>query len=180
MQDSTGTSPYAGTDGASVSPEPTAPKSDSAEKTIQDSPVVHQAKNVADDATGQISSLVNRAKDKASAAIEGTKSRLADQLDELAGMVQNAGEQFEGQQDWIASAIGGGAAGLSSVARSLREDDLGTLLRQVHGFARQQPVLFIGASFGAGFALSRLGQIAATDISSDDLPSVRETYHGER
>jgi hypothetical protein len=178
MQDSTGTSPYprpAESGRPDGSPSiPTSGRSSGANT------IVDQAKSTASDAAGQVSSLVDQAKDKASAAAEGPKAGLADRIDGIADAVHKSGEQFKGQQDWIASAVERGASELSSLASSLRDNDIGTLLKQVQSFARQQPALFIGASFAAGFALSRFGKIVAADISSDDLPTMPEISHGNR
>ena len=178
MQDTTGTSPYAG--GTDTTRPSGAPSISGTGSSPGSSSIADQAKSAASDAGGQVPSLVDQAKDKASAAAEGQKAGLADQIDGFADAVHKSGEQFKGQQDWIASAVERGASELSSLATSLRENDLGTLLRQVHGFARQQPALFIGASFAAGFALSRFGKIVAADLSSDDLPTMPEISHGER
>jgi hypothetical protein len=178
MQDTTGISPYPGTTGnTQPSGSPSIPSTGGASSS---STIGEQAKDAASEAAGQASSLVDQAREKASAAAEGQKAGLADQIDGFADAVHKSGEQFKGQQDWIASAVERGATELSSLASSLRDNDLGTLLKQVQSFARQQPALFIGASFAAGFALSRFGKIVAADISSDDLPTMPEISRGER
>lgn len=142
--------------------------------------IAGQAKGFVQEATGKAADLIDQIKDKASAAAEAPKAGLADQIEGLAGAVHQSGEQFKGQQDWIASAVERGASELSSLATALRDNDLGTLVRQVQGFARQQPALFIGASFAAGFALARFGKIVAADVSRDDLPTLPEISRGER
>lgn len=178
MDDTTGTSPYPG---ATDATRPSgSPSSSSTGAAAGSDTIAEHAKSAAGDAAGQVSSLIDQARDKASAAVEGPKAGLADQIDDFADAVQRSGDQFKGQQDWIASAVERGANELSGLAMSLRENDLGTLLRQVQGFARQQPALFIGASFAAGFALSRFGKIVAADISTDDIPTMPEISHGQR
>lgn len=141
--------------------------------------VTDQAKAVASQAADQASTLVDQVKDKATSAVEGQKAGLADQIDGLADAVHKSGQQFNGQQEWIASAIERGAAELSTLATSLRENDGTALFGQVRTFARQQPAVFIGASFAAGFALARFGKIVAADISRDDLPTLPEVGHGQ-
>ena len=102
--------------------------------------------------------LVGQVQDKAVAAANEQKQGLADQIEGLAQSVHKSGEQFAGQQDWIAGAIDRGANELSSLANALRENDLGSLYGQVRSLARQQPALFIGACLAGGFALARVGK----------------------
>ena len=136
------------------------------------------AGGIADQATEQASSLAGQVKDKALAAASDQKEGLADRLDDLAHAVHKSGEQFAGQQDWIASAIERGAAELGALATSLRQNDIASLFGQAKSIAQRQPALFIGASLAAGFAVARLGKIVAADVSRDDLPTMPEVGHG--
>ena len=138
------------------------------------------ASGVADQATEQAASLGGQVKDKALAAVSDQKEGLADRIDDLAQAVHKSGEQFAGQQDWIAGAIERGAAELGSLATALRENDLGNLFGQAKSIAQRQPALFIGAALAAGFAVARLGKIVAADVSRDDLPTMPEVGHGGR
>ena len=128
----------------------------------------------------QASSLVGQVKDKAIAAAADQKAGLADRIDDIAQAVHKSSEQFAGQQDWIAGAVERGAAELGTLARSLRENDLGSLIDQLRTVAKRQPALFVGLSLAAGFALARLGKIVAADVSRDDLPTLPEVGHGGR
>lgn len=138
------------------------------------------AGDAVDQAKDQASSLVGQVKDKALAAATDHKAGIADQIDGLAQAVHKSGEQFAGQQDWIASAIERGATELGSLAASLRDNDLASLFGQVKSLARRQPALFVGASLAAGFAVARLGRVVAADVSRDDLPTMPEVGHGGR
>ena len=142
--------------------------------------VAAQAKEVAGEAADKASSLVGQVKDKAVSAVEGQKAGLADQIDSLAESVHRSGEQLQGKQDWIAGAVERGAAELSTLATSLRENDLSALLGQVQTFARRQPAVFIGAMFVAGFGLARFGKIVAADVTRNDLPTLPEVGHEQR
>jgi hypothetical protein len=125
------------------------------------------------------SSLADQARGKLTGALDTQKGAAADMIEKLAGTVQRSGEQFQGQQDWIASAIGRGATELNTLAGSLRDKDIGDLAREVQSFAKAQPALFIGAALAAGFAVARLGKVVAGDLSRDDLPSMPEVAHGQ-
>jgi hypothetical protein len=119
-------------------------------------------------------SLMDDAKASLAGAAQSRKEGIADQIDGLAKTVHRAGSEFEGQQDWLARAIGQGAAELEGLASALRKKDLGEIVSDVRGFAERQPAIFIGAALAAGFALARFGKIAAGDLSKADLPTLRE------
>lgn len=135
-------------------------------------------KDAAGEAQERASSLAAQVKDKALAVAGDQKAGLADTIDGLALSVHKSADQFAGQQDWIASAIERGAAELSSLATSLRENDLGSLVEQVKSLARRQPAVFVGACLAGGFALARIGKLVAADVSREDLPSMPEVGHG--
>ena len=137
------------------------------------------AGDVRDAVSDHAASLIGQAKDQATSALAQQKDGIADRIEQLADTVQQSGAQFEGKQDWIASAIDRGATELGSLANALRENDLATLFRQVQSMARQQPALFIGASLAAGFAVARLGKLVAADISQDDLPTLSGGNHAQ-
>ena len=94
--------------------------------------------------------------------------------------MHKSGEQFAGQQDWVAGAIERGAVELGSLATSLRQNDVASLFGQAKSIAQRQPALFIGAALAAGFAGARLGKSVAADVSRDDLPTMPEVGHGGR
>ena len=141
--------------------------------------VKETATDVAGTAGDKASSLIGQAKEQASAAISGQKDGIADRIDELADAVHKSGAQFEGRQDWIASAIERGATELGSLATALRDNDLTSLVAQVRSIARRQPALFIGASLAAGFAVARLGKLVVADVSRDDLPTMPKAGHAQ-
>lgn len=130
--------------------------------------------------SGHPASLVSQVRDRAVSAATDGKDGIADRIDALADTVHRSGEQFSGQQDWIASAIERGATELGSLATSLRQNDLSSLVGQVRTIARRQPALFIGACLAGGFALARVGKLVVADASRDDLPALPEISHGER
>ena len=133
--------------------------------------------NLADSTRDTSASLIDQAKGHVRAALSDQKDGVADRIDQLAETVHQSAAQFEGKQDWIASAIDRGAVELGALANALRENDLAGLLDQAGAIARKQPALFIGASLAAGFAAARLGRIVVADVSRDDLPTVGESGH---
>ncbi len=135
---------------------------------------VHQAKDVAQEAVARGSALAGEAKDRVASAAEAQKGGLADRLEDVAQAVYRSGEQLEGHQDWVAGLVERGAAELTVLARTVRSNDLQGLMGNLQDLARRQPALFAGASLAAGFALARVGKIAAAGASSADLPQLPE------
>ncbi len=126
-----------------------------------------QAKDVAQDAKSRASSLAGDVKQQALSTAESGKDTLADKIDQVAQSVHRTGEKLEGEQDWIAHLVERGADELTSLADTLRTNDLQSLLSDLGGLAKRQPALFVGASIVAGFALARVGKVAATGSTTD-------------
>ena len=133
-----------------------------------------------DDAERTARSLAGRAKQTLAGKLDGQKSAAADMVEQFAQSVQRSGEQFEGRQDWIASAIGRGSSELSAIADTIRDKDLGELVGDVQAFAVRRPALFMAAALAAGFAVARIGKVIAGDLSRDDLPTMPEVAYGKQ
>ena len=143
----------------------------------------HAAANVSDlveEAKTRGASVAEEVTSQVTAAAEDRKGELADQLEDVAKAVHRSGEQLEGHQDWMAGLIERGADELASLATTLRSNDLKGLLGNLEDLARRQPALFLGASMAAGFAMVRLGKVAAAGMSSADLPEVPEVHFGQQ
>ena len=127
----------------------------------------------------QSPSVADQVKDQVTKAADGQRGAIADQLDDLAQATHKSAQQFAGGQDWLASAIERGSTELSSLATSLRGNDINALLGQVQSFAQRQPAAYFGAAFAAGFALARVGKVVAGDLTSADLPKLPEVGHAK-
>ncbi len=127
---------------------------------------VQQARSLAGEAQERATSLIGEAGEKAAALAETQKEGLAGYLEDIAGAVHRSGEQMEGHQDFIAKMVERGADELGALAGTLRSNDLQSLLGELGGLARRQPALFLGASMAAGFALARVGRIAAAGATT--------------
>ena len=112
-------------------------------------------------------SLLKTVKDQLLAGAVHQKDRIADQIDAFAGSLHRSGEQFVGHQDWVAGAIGRGAAELESVAKMVRGNDLSELLAQARLLSRRQPAVAAVGAFVAGVALVRFGKLVASDLQSE-------------
>ena len=138
-----------------------------------------EAKGFAHDAQSTGASLAGSIKEQAGSAARSGKNSIADQLDDAAQAVHRSGEELEGHQDWAAHLVERGAAELGTLASSLRSNDLHGLMNGLQDLARRQPALFTGASLAAGFALARVGRVAVSGASKDDLPKMPEVGIGQ-
>ncbi len=136
-----------------------------------------QAKDVAQEAQARGASLAGAVEDRVGATAQSQKEGLADRLQDVAEAVHRSGEQLEGHQDWIAGLVEKGADELTTLANTLRTNDLRSLMGSLEDLARRQPALFVGASLAAGFALARVGKVAAAGASRADLPHLPEASH---
>ena len=125
--------------------------------------IAHEAKSRATAAMGAIGT-------QASSVAEAQKANVAEQLEDVAKAVQKSGEQLEGHQDWVAKLIERGADELTSLATTLRSNDLQSLLGDLGSLARRQPALFVGVSMATGFALTRIGRLAVSGSSATAAP----------
>jgi len=131
-----------------------------------------------DDAKQRAGALADDARTTVEAAAGEGKEKIADGLEDAAKAIHKSGEQLEGQQDWIASLVERGADELSALASTLRNNDLKGLMGSLEDLARRQPAVFVGASMAAGFAMVRLGKVAAAGLSREDLPKLPEVHLG--
>ena len=106
---------------------------------------------------------------KSALSRRGKRRILQSGLETVAKAVHKSGEQLEGQSDWVAKMVEQGADELTSLAGTLRSNDLQSLLGNLGGLARRQPALFVGASIAVGFALTRVGLLAASNPTQTGL-----------
>jgi len=137
--------------------------------------VVEQAQQVASQAVGQVqekaSQAVGQAKEKSGQVVgqvqQQAVSRLSRQkeqaaagLGSVAEVLRHTGEELRNQEG---DAVTQYAAQYSEVAVNqiekvssyLRERDINDLVRDVEGFARREPVIFMGAAFLVGMLAAR-------------------------
>ena len=140
---------------------------------------VGQAMDVAHDAQLRAGSMASEIGEKASLVAEAQKSGLADKLEDVAKAAHRSGEQLEGHQDFVAHLVERGAAELNTLATTLRSNDLQSLLVELGSLAKRQPALFVGASMAAGFALTRVGRLAASAPAQASPPAATQSVPGQ-
>ena len=98
--------------------------------------------------------LWSDAKDSARSTLNEKKDAAADGIGGVADALRDARKGRDGggeRHDLFASLSGSAADGLDRLSGTLRNKDVGTMLRDVESFARQQPIAFFGLALAAGF-----------------------------
>jgi hypothetical protein len=116
--------------------------------------------------TGSISEAAESIKERGHAAWDdakdATRSRLNEQKDataegirDVAGTLRDAARASEGEHEGLARLTRSAAEGLERVSGTLRNKDVGTMLRDLESFAREQPVALFGIALAVGFLAVR-------------------------
>jgi ElaB/YqjD/DUF883 family membrane-anchored ribosome-binding protein len=105
---------------------------------------------------GVASNLVDRAKEQAAKQLSTQKDRATDGLGSLANSIRQSAQPLREQHhDAVAQYVDQAADQLDRLSTTLRERELGELVRDAESFARRQPALFVGATFAVGFIAAR-------------------------
>lgn len=86
---------------------------------------------------------------------EAQKQRGVEALRGVARAIDSAAGELEGQSPTVARTVRQAAQQVNGLSDSLANRDVNDLIDQATQFARAQPMLFIGGSVAAGFALAR-------------------------
>jgi hypothetical protein len=125
-------------------------------------------------------SLMERARDGAFNKLDAQRERAATGLGSMVDALRESGRQLQGQNAAMASYVDGAASQLERFSGGIRERDLQQIVRDVEGFARQRPAIFLGSAFALGLAMARFlkssesGATATTGYRTSDFS--RRTY----
>lgn len=99
---------------------------------------------------------LNEARTRAESVVDERKSQTAERLQGIAGALRETGNTLhERQEDAFADYANAAADQIEKFSGYLREQNVGSLLRDIEGFARRQPELFLAGTLAAGFMLGR-------------------------
>jgi len=102
----------------------------------------------------------------ARSAAASQQSAAARSLGDFAGVLRQASRVTQDQGPTVARVAGGVADALEHLSSRLQSRDLSSLIRDVEDFARQQPLVFIGAAVLTGFVATRLLKSDGTSLAS--------------
>jgi ElaB/YqjD/DUF883 family membrane-anchored ribosome-binding protein len=110
-----------------------------------------------------VSYAANETREAVESELDVQRLRTAETARRAADAARDAAQNLRANEAWMASLVEKGADGLSTLAETLRQNDLKHLLSRAEDFARKQPVLFAGAAVALGFTLSRAARAGTQD-----------------
>ena len=112
--------------------------------------------------------IISTVKDRATTQLSSQKERATGVVDVLAHAVRQTTDQLRhDQHDTIARYVDRAAEQLERFSGTIRNKDIGELVRDAGRFARRQPTIFIGGSFVAGLILARFLK-SSREINGDE------------
>lgn len=101
--------------------------------------------------------LLDDAKETARSRIDEQKNAAAEGVGDMAGALHEAARrrQDSAGNDLFVDLTDSAASGLDRLSSALRNKDVGSMLRDMESFARNQPVAFFGLALAAGFLAVR-------------------------
>jgi hypothetical protein len=111
-------------------------------------------------------SLMERARHEAFNKLDAQRERAATGLGSMVGALRETGRQLQGQNAAMASYVDGAASQLERFSGGIRERDLQQIVRNVEGFARERPAIFIGGAFALGLGMARFLKSSETGDAS--------------
>jgi hypothetical protein len=100
-------------------------------------------------------SLMERARQGAFNKLDSQRERAATGLGSMVDALRESGRQLQGQNATMASYVDGAASQLERFSGGIRERDLQQIVRDVEGFARERPAIFMGGAFALGLGMAR-------------------------
>lgn len=130
-----------------------------------------------DQVTEQAQGLAEQAQEVA----ESQKGRLAEGATEVAEALHHASEGLRADdQETVGNYAEALAGQVDKVARFLQSRDLPTMARDVSGFARRQPALFLGGAFTLGIVAARFLKSSAGGAGQNRSPASGGQRLGEQ
>lgn len=127
------------------------------------------AGSVLEDTKEQVSqgvkSVTSEAKERTTSAIHRSKHKLATQISDVATAIKHSGDELEQSknvEDTIAYYAKNAGDKIQDVANYLDNKEVGEMLRDVEGFARRQPAIFVGGAVALGLLAARFVRSSAT------------------
>lgn len=104
---------------------------------------------------------------------ESQKSRGVDALRRVARAIDSAASELAGQSPTFAQPVRNAARRVDELSDNLSKRDVSELLDSATRLARTQPILFVGGSVAAGFALARFLKSSSRHRSNVNAESMR-------
>lgn len=124
--------------------------------------------------------MLDDAKEAAVSRLSQEKEGAASGIDHVANALRDVVKRHdEGSgSDLLTNLAGSAADGLERLSSDLRNKDVGTMLRDVQSFARDQPVAFFGLTMAAGFLAGRFLKASESESANESTESDSSARHG--
>lgn len=130
------------------------------------------AASVITDLKDQVTEQAQGLAEQAQEVAESQKGRLAEGATEVAEALHHASEGLRADdQETVGNYAEALAGQVDKVARFLQSRDLPTMAREVSGFARRQPALFLGGAFTLGIVAARFLKSSAGGARQNRSPA---------
>jgi hypothetical protein len=119
--------------------------------------------NISSRAANRASDLKQRIKHDSKQRIESGKRTAADQMEEIADAIDDAGATLDESQPTLANYASQLAGGMGSLATRLRDDSIEDLYRDARRLATEHPGMFLLGGAALGLAVARFMKAESTD-----------------
>lgn len=128
--------------------------------------VVSDAAQAVKDRAG---AMYDDAKETARSRLNEQKDVAAESLGDMAGALRDAGKRRDESagHDVFSDLTDSAASGLDRLSGALRNKDVGSMLRDMESFARNQPIAFFGLALAAGFLAVRFLKASDPQVGGD-------------
>ena len=133
------------------------------------------AKSFYDQAKDTAGQAYDAVSEKAVTKMDEQRSNLSDGLSTVANTIRNVGDDISsaktesGLADSAAKYTRTAAEKIEGVAAYFENKDVRAMARDLEGFARRNPAIFLGAAFGLGFLAARFFKSSSPKVSSPKL-----------
>jgi hypothetical protein len=117
--------------------------------------------------------LLQAARKRGRGLLEKQKNAAVEELGSVAGVMRDAARKFEEKEEaGVGDYVRKAADALERLSSTLKDRDLGDLVRDAEGALRRRPAVVLGATAVIGFALGRFlragSQKIAREVRKDD------------
>lgn len=120
------------------------------------------ARRTADKATETAQNVAEQARDAASERAGQAKENVADEMSGIASALRTAASEMR-QGSPQERTFGQIAESLADASEAVRDRDLGQMASDLSGFAKRNPLIFLGGAALAGFAATRFAKASQTE-----------------
>ncbi|HUG47876.1 MAG TPA: hypothetical protein VMP67_05630 [Candidatus Limnocylindria bacterium] len=117
-----------------------------------------------------MATVAEQAQQTAEVKLSSQKDQAASTLHSLAQTIRDGGQRMGDEQPQIASLAEQAATKVDQASSYIREHDLRDFVQEAEGFARREPLIFLGGAFALGFLAARFLKASSPQSSRRSGP----------